>query len=80
MSSETQNPLGKTVGYQYDLAGRQTGLAWPDGFYVNYDYNLAGDLTAIRENGATNWELTSARSSMVPRPRWALRTRRPSPS
>ncbi|MEN5169407.1 RHS repeat-associated core domain-containing protein [Brevundimonas pondensis] len=59
MSSETQNPLGKTVGYQYDLAGRQTGLAWPDGFYVNYDYNLAGDLTAIRENGATNWELTS---------------------
>jgi len=58
-TSETQNPLGKTVSYQYDLAGRRTGLAWPDGFFVNYDYNVAGDLTAIRENGATDWQLAS---------------------
>ncbi len=43
----------------YDLAGRRTQLTWPDGFHVNYDYNAAGDLTAIRENGATNWQLAS---------------------
>ncbi|MGH7026007.1 RHS repeat domain-containing protein [Brevundimonas sp.] len=59
MTNETQNPLGKTVSYQYDLAGRRTGLAWPDGFFVNYDYNVAGDLTAIRENGATDWNLAT---------------------
>jgi len=59
MTSETQNPLGKTVAYQYDLAGRRTRLTWPDGFFVNYDYNVAGDLTAIRENGVTDWQLTS---------------------
>ncbi|MGX1747987.1 hypothetical protein, partial [Brevundimonas sp. NPDC055320] len=53
--SETQNPLAKTVSYQYDLAGRRTRLTWPDGFFVNYDYNTAGDLTAIRENGAADW-------------------------
>lgn len=38
----------------YDLAGRRTALAWPDGFYVNYDYAPTGDLTAVRENGATS--------------------------
>ncbi|MFY0400997.1 MULTISPECIES: RHS repeat-associated core domain-containing protein, partial [Brevundimonas] len=58
LSSETQNPLAKTVSYQYDLAGRRTRLTWPDGFFVNYDYNTAGDLTAIRENGAT-WTLAA---------------------
>ena len=50
------NPIG-TVWSSYDLAGRRTGLSWPDGFYVNYDYNIAGDMTAIRENGATSWSL-----------------------
>lgn len=59
VTSETQNPLGKTVAYQHDLAGRRTRLTWPDGFFVNYDYNVGGDLTAIRENGATDWQLTS---------------------
>jgi len=44
-------PLG-VVSYQYDLAGRRTQMFWPDAFYVTYDWNLANDLTAIRENGA----------------------------
>jgi RHS repeat-associated protein len=51
-------PLGATSS-QFDLAGRRTRLTWPDGFHVNYDYNTTGDLTAIRENGATNWQLAS---------------------
>jgi RHS repeat-associated protein len=43
-----------TVGYQYDAAGRRTRLIWPDSFYVAYDYDTAGQMTAIRENGATS--------------------------
>jgi RHS repeat-associated protein len=44
-----------TVSYEYDLAGRRTKMTYADsGLYVNYDYDAAGDLTAIRENGATS--------------------------
>ena len=43
-----------TVGYQYDEAGRRTRMTWPDAFYVNYDYDITGNVTAIRENGATS--------------------------
>lgn len=43
-----------TASAQYDAAGRRTRLTWPDSFYVSYDYDLAGEMTAIRENGATS--------------------------
>jgi len=44
-----------TVSYEYDLAGRGTKITYPgSGLYVNYDYNVAGQITAIRENGATS--------------------------
>ncbi|MFA4940763.1 RHS repeat-associated core domain-containing protein [Brevundimonas sp.] len=56
--TSASGPLG-TVGYGYDLAGRRTSMSWPDGFWVAYDYNLANELTAIRENGAPDWNLTS---------------------
>lgn len=46
-------PLG-TVSAQYDLAGRRIRLTWPDSFYVNYDYLVTGEVSAIRENGATS--------------------------
>jgi RHS repeat-associated protein len=42
-----------TLTYQYDLAGRRTRQTWPDATYFVYDYDMAGDMTAIRENGAT---------------------------
>jgi RHS repeat-associated protein len=58
MTSEAQNGVG-TVSYGYDLAGQRTSITWPDGFWAAYDYNLAGELTAVRENGATNWQLAS---------------------
>ena len=59
----TYDALGRVVAEQtysattyhtYDLAGQQTRLTWSDGFYVDYDYNLTGEVTAIRENGATS--------------------------
>jgi RHS repeat-associated protein len=47
-------PLG-TASYQYDIAGRRTRLTYPgSGLYVDYDYDAADDMTAIRENGATS--------------------------
>lgn len=48
---------GQTFGsasHQYDLAGRRTRLNWGDGFYVDYDYDMVGNVIAIRENGATS--------------------------
>ncbi|MFN4042270.1 MAG: RHS repeat-associated core domain-containing protein [Brevundimonas sp.] len=47
-----------TMSYGYDVAGRRTSIHWPDGFWAAYDYNVAGDLTGVRENG-TNWPLAS---------------------
>ncbi|WP_162184672.1 RHS repeat domain-containing protein [Sphingomonas hengshuiensis] len=42
-----------TRSWQYDVAGRRSRLTWNDGFYVTYDYDNAGLLSAIRENGGT---------------------------
>jgi len=45
------------VASEYDLAGRRTKLIYPGtGFAVNYDYDNAGNLTAVRENAATSGE------------------------
>lgn len=52
MTSETQ-PFG-SASFQYDAGGRLTRITWGDGFYVTYDYDATGQVTAIRENGATS--------------------------
>ena len=44
-------PQGSNA-YQYDISGRRTRLTYADGFYVAYDYDVVGNVTAIRENGA----------------------------
>jgi len=47
-------PLG-TVSYQYDVAGRRTRLTYPGtGLYLAYDHLVTGEVTKIRENGATS--------------------------
>ncbi|MCR5869376.1 MULTISPECIES: RHS repeat-associated core domain-containing protein [unclassified Sphingomonas] len=43
-----------TVAYQYDLAGNRTRTTWPDSFYVDYDRLVTGEVTHIRENGASS--------------------------
>ncbi|TXC65017.1 RHS repeat-associated core domain-containing protein [Sphingosinicella ginsenosidimutans] len=46
-------PLGAATS-AYDPAGRRTQLTYPGtGLYVNYDYDSVGDLTKVRENGAS---------------------------
>ncbi len=42
-----------TLNYQYDAAGRRTRLTWPDGLYINYNYDLANEMTTVVENGST---------------------------
>ncbi len=39
--------LGR-VDYEYDSASRRKKLTWPDGFYVNYDYDNTDAISAIR--------------------------------
>lgn len=45
-----------TVSYQYNAEGLRSRMDYPGsgGFYVNYDYNVVGELTKIREKGATS--------------------------
>jgi RHS repeat-associated protein len=50
--SET-GPRG-TVASQYDLAGRRTKLTHPDGFFIDQDHLVSGELSRVRENGATS--------------------------
>jgi RHS repeat-associated protein len=43
-----------TVTSEWDLAGRRTKIDYPGtGLYVNYDHLVTGEVSAIRENGAT---------------------------
>jgi len=51
--TEETSPLG-TMRYGYDLAGRRIWISWPDWFWAAYDYDLANEVTSIRENGATS--------------------------
>jgi RHS repeat-associated protein len=43
-----------TLNYTYDAAGRRTRITWPDSYFAAYDYNVVGEMTAVRENGATS--------------------------
>jgi len=47
-------PQGSATS-EYDLAGRRTKLTYPGtGLFVNTDYLVTGEVTAIRENGASS--------------------------
>ena len=53
LTSQT-GPLG-TIGYTYDAAGRRLTMSYPGSVLtINYDYDVIGNVTKIRENGATS--------------------------
>ncbi|MDP3080875.1 MAG: RHS repeat-associated core domain-containing protein [Brevundimonas sp.] len=52
LTSET-GLLG-AMSYQYDARGGMTRITWPDTFYAQYDRDVSGAVTAIRENGASS--------------------------
>lgn len=43
-----------TITRTFDLAGRLTRTTWWDGFFIDYDRLVTGDLATVRENGATS--------------------------
>jgi RHS repeat-associated protein len=43
-----------TITSAYDIAGRRTRLTHADGLYVDEDHLVTGEVSAIRENGATS--------------------------
>lgn len=44
-----------TTSFTYDAAGRRLTMAYPGGaLTINYDYDVTGNVTNIRENGATS--------------------------
>jgi YD repeat-containing protein len=47
-----------TRGSQYDAAGRRTRFTYPDGLFLDYSYLQTGELSSVRENGAS-WLLAS---------------------
>jgi RHS repeat-associated protein len=62
-ASFTYDALGRKLGEtgylgtmtsQWDAAGRRTVLTWPDGTYLNYDHLVTGEVSAVRQNGATS--------------------------
>jgi YD repeat-containing protein len=52
--SESTN--GYTKSFSYDSGGRMTGMAYPGtpALTVTYDYDVTGNVTRVRENGATS--------------------------
>jgi RHS repeat-associated protein len=50
---KTENSLLAVKTLTYDLAGNLTALDYGDGFIANYDHLITGEVSAIRENGAT---------------------------
>lgn len=50
---DTRTVFGRTLGYKYDAAGRRTRVIHPDGFYVEYWFNPAGELTSITDSTGT---------------------------
>ena len=53
LTSDSHTHYG-TRTFAWDLAGRRTRTTWSDGFFVDYDHDHTGAMTAIRENGATS--------------------------
>lgn len=67
MVSQRSNVGGhnRTVSYAYDAAGRRTGMVWPDGKCVAYDYDNTGAVTQIRGLGAWSSGACSASAQIV---------------
>ncbi|WP_148667808.1 Ig-like domain-containing protein, partial [Mizugakiibacter sediminis] len=45
------DPLGRTVSYQYDAAGRVTRKTLPDGAVIDFGYDANGNLTSLTPPG-----------------------------
>ncbi|MEO8307657.1 MAG: RHS repeat-associated core domain-containing protein [Pseudomonadota bacterium] len=46
----TRTVFGRQMSYLLDAAGRRTKLTYPDGFFVNYGYSNANELTTVSDS------------------------------
>jgi RHS repeat-associated protein len=53
-SAPTFSGTVRSIGYQYNSAGRKTKMVYPDGTFVTYEYNGNGWLTAIKSGGTSS--------------------------
>jgi RHS repeat-associated protein len=51
MTNETQ--FARSMSYQYDKASNRIQSTWPDGNFINYDFDALNREYQVRENGAT---------------------------
>ena len=52
VEEKAPGPYG-SLYWGYDLAGRETSIGWPGGFRIDYDRLVTGEITRVRENGAS---------------------------
>jgi RHS repeat-associated protein len=50
----TEATFGRTLTYQYDVAGNRTRLQWPDANFIQYTYDLMNRMDQVRENGTSS--------------------------
>jgi len=43
-----------TISSQYDPAGNRTRMTFPDGMFIQFDYDAGNRMVAVRENGAAS--------------------------
>ncbi len=49
----TETSYGRTLSFQYDLAGNRTRLTYPDSNYIQYTYDLVNRMNLVQLNGST---------------------------
>ncbi len=49
----TRATFGRTLTYLYDAASRRTRVTHPDGYYAEYGYNAADELTTVTDSTST---------------------------
>jgi RHS repeat-associated protein len=50
-SASNMDGTSRPVSYQYDAAGRRSRMTDYDGFAIDYEHDVVGSLTGVRENG-----------------------------
>jgi RHS repeat-associated protein len=57
LSSQSSTIAGQTlsVGWSYDASGRLTGMTYPNGLALRYDYDGSGRLSRIQSNHSGGW-------------------------
>ena len=50
----SESTFGHSLQYQYDLSGNRTRLTFPDGHYLQHDFDGLNRETQIREDGASS--------------------------